>query len=150
TMAGYPLQEGNEYYQRAADKAAEVINAQQFSLFDSYDDLHDPSMKNIGENIFMIQFATKVIPSNWQVAIIRYNKNISQYSVESAGIHATAVFLESYEPGNLRAQEKQFFYTQYTHESNRNQTVVLGGYFIWKHFDYVAQTSTANSALSWP
>lgn len=150
TMAGYPLQKGNEYYQRAADKAAEVINAQQFSLFDSYDDLHDPSMKNIGENIFMIQFATQVIPSNWQVAIIPYNKNISQYSDETGGIYATADFVESYEPGDLRAQEKQFFYTQYTHESNRNQTVDLGGYFIWKHFDEVAQTSTANSDLNWP
>lgn len=150
TMAGYPLQKGNEYYQRAADKAAEVINAQQFSLFDSYDDLHDPSMKNIGENIFMIQFATQVIPSNWQVAIIPYNKNISQYSDETGGIYATADFVESYEPGDLRAQEKQFFYTQYTHESNRNQTVDLGGYFIWKHFDEVAQTTTANSDLNWP
>ncbi len=150
TMAGYPLQKGQAYYQLAADKAAEVINSGQFTLFDSYDALHDPGSKNIGENIFMVQFATQILPSNWQVAIIPYNKNISQYSDETGGIYATAAFVRSYEPGDLRAQEKQFFFTQYTHESNRNQVVDLGGYFLWKHFDEVAQTSTANSDLNWP
>lgn len=150
TMAGYPLQKGDEYYGLAAEKAKEVIDAQQFSLFDGYDALHDPLMKNIGENIFMIQFATQIIPSNWQVAIIPYNKNISQYSDETGGIYATAAFVESYDQGDLRAEEKQFFFTQYTHESNRDQTVDLGGYFIWKHFDEVAQTTTANSDLNWP
>ncbi|MGK6350030.1 RagB/SusD family nutrient uptake outer membrane protein [Parapedobacter sp. DT-150] len=150
TMAGYPLQKGETHYSLAAEKAKEVIDSEEFELFDGYDDLHDPDMKNIGENIFMIQFATQLIPSNWQVAIIPYNKNISQYSDETGGIYATADFVESYEPNDLRIQEKQFFFTEYTHESNRNQVVDLGGYFIWKHFDEVAQTSTANSDLNWP
>jgi len=151
TMAGYPLQKGQSHYQLAADKAKEVIDAGgQFFLFNDYADLHDPAMKNIGENIFMIQFATQVIPSNWQVAIIPYNKNISQYSDETGGIYVTADFVASYDAGDLRTQEKQFFFTQYTHESNRNQVVDLGGYFLWKHFDEVAQTSTANSDLNWP
>src|SRR5690606_27578652 len=115
-----------------------------------YGDLHDPDMKNIQENIFMIQFATQILPSNWQVSIIPYNKNISQYSDETGGIYATADFVKSYDPGDLRAKEKQFFFTKFTNESNRNQEVDLGGYFIWKHFDEVAQTSTANSDLNWP
>src|SRR5690606_15670231 len=46
TMAGYPLQKGNEYYQKAADKANEVIQANQYTLFTSYDHLHDPAKKN--------------------------------------------------------------------------------------------------------
>jgi len=150
TMAGYPLQKGQSHYRLAADKAREVMDAGQFSLFGSYADLHDPAKKNVEENIFMIQFATQLIPSNWQVAIIPYNKNISQYSDETGGIYVTADFVASYDPGDLRAQEKQFFFTQYTHESNRNQVVDLGGYFLWKHFDEVAQTSTANSDLNWP
>src|SRR5699024_7501375 len=33
TMAGYPLQKGNEYYQLAADKAEEVIDAGWYTLF---------------------------------------------------------------------------------------------------------------------
>ena len=150
TMAGYPLQKGEAYYQLAADKAEEVINSGQFNLFDDYSSLHDPSMKNVQENIFMIQFATQILPSNWQVSIIPYNKNISQYSDETGGIYATGDFVKSYDPDDLRAKEKQFFFTTYTNESNRNQEVDLGGYFLWKHFDEVAQTSTANSDLNWP
>ncbi|SEK19017.1 Starch-binding associating with outer membrane [Parapedobacter koreensis] len=150
TMAGYPLQKGEAYYSLAAEKAEEVINSGEFELFDDYAALHDPSMKNIIENIFMIQFKTQLIVPNWQVLIIPYNKNISQYSDETGGIYATADFVESYEPGDLRAEEKQFFFTQFTHESNRNQVVDLGGYFIWKLFDEVAQTTTANSDLNWP
>lgn len=150
TMAGYPLQKGEAYYSLAAEKANEVIESGAFDLFDSYDDLHDPARKNVGENIFMIQFATQLIPGNWQVSIIPYNKNISQYSDETGGIYATADFVRSYQTGDLRAEEKQFFYTKFTHEDRRNEEVNLGGYFIWKHFDEVAQTSTANSDLNWP
>jgi len=150
TMAGYPLQKGEAYFRLAAEKAEEVISSGQFNLFGQYGDLHDPDMKNIQENIFMIQFATQILPSNWQVSIIPYNKNISQYSDETGGIYATADFVKSYDPGDLRAKEKQFFFTKFTNESNRNQEVDLGGYFIWKHFDEVAQTSTANSDLNWP
>ncbi|WP_229738516.1 RagB/SusD family nutrient uptake outer membrane protein [Parapedobacter pyrenivorans] len=150
TMAGYPLQKGEAYYGLAAEKAKEVMDSEEFELFSSYDDLHDPSTKNMAENIFMIQFATQLIPGNWQVSIIPYNKNISKYSDETGGIYATANFVRSYEAGDLRAKEKQFFYTTFTHEDRRDEVVELGGYFIWKHFDEVAQTSSGNSDLNWP
>ncbi|KAA6440779.1 RagB/SusD family nutrient uptake outer membrane protein [Dyadobacter flavalbus] len=150
TMAGFPLQKGASHYQLAAKKAEEVIDSKQFKLFASYNDFHDPSKKNIEENIFMIQFRTQILPSNWQVSIIPYNKNISQYSDETGGIYATGDFVKSYDPADLRAKEKQFFFTKFTNEANRNQEVDLGGYFIYKHFDMVAQTSSANSDLNWP
>lgn len=150
TMAGYPLQKGAAYYDLAAKKAEEVIDSKAFKLFTSYDDLHNPAKKNIEENIFMIQYKTQLIPSNWQVSIIPYNKNISAYSDETGGIYATGDFVKSFETGDLRAKEKQFFFTKFTNESDRNKEVDLGGYFIYKHFDNVAQTSTANSDLNWP
>lgn len=150
TMAGYPLQKGASHYDLAAKKAEEVIDSKQFKLFASYNDFHDPSKKNIEENIFMIQFKTQILPSNWQVSIIPYNKNISQYSDETGGIYATGDFVKSYDPADLRAKEKQFFFTKFTNEANRNLEVDLGGYFIYKHFDMVAQTSSANSDLNWP
>ncbi len=150
TMAGYPLQKGAEYFGLAAQKAGEVINSGEFQLFDDYDDLHDPSKKNIGENILMIQYKTQIIPSNWQVSIIPYNKNISQYSAETGGIYATQAFVESFDPADLRAQEREFFFTEFTHQDDRSLEVDLGGYFIYKHFDNVAQTSTADSDLNWP
>jgi hypothetical protein len=150
TMAGYPLQKGASHYELAAQKADEVISSGNFKLFDTYLSLTDPSKKNIEENIFMIQFRTQILPSNWQVSIVPYNKNISQYSDETGGIYATQAFAESFDDADLRGKEKQFFYTQFTNESDRNLVVDLGGYFIWKLFDVTAQTSTANSDLNWP
>ncbi|MCF0058146.1 RagB/SusD family nutrient uptake outer membrane protein [Dyadobacter sp. CY356] len=150
TMAGYPLQKGSTYYDMAAKKAEEVIDSKQFKLFTSYDDLHNPAKKNIEENIFMIQYKTQIIPGTWQGFIIPYNKNISAYSDEMAGIYATVDFVKSYDPADLRTKEKQFFFTKFTNQSDRNQEVALGGYFLYKHFDITAQTTTANSDLNWP
>ncbi|MBB6501174.1 RagB/SusD family nutrient uptake outer membrane protein [Pedobacter cryoconitis] len=149
TMAGYPLQKGTEYFDLAAKKAEEVVDSKQFRLFDNYSDLHNPAKKNVDENIFMIQYKTQIIPGTWQSLIIPYNKNISAYSAETGGIYATADFVKSYDPADLRAKEGQFFFTKFTNQDNRNLEVDLGGNFIYKLFDVVAQTSTANSDLNW-
>ncbi|MGA0559274.1 RagB/SusD family nutrient uptake outer membrane protein [Larkinella sp. VNQ87] len=150
TMAGYPLQKGAEYYKRAADKANEVITSNQYSLFASYDDLHDPTKKNTGENIFMVQFAANIQPSNWQTSIIPYNQGISAYSDETGAIFANKEFVESYAKGDKRAEEKQFYYKTYTLSDNRSRTVDLGGYYIYKHFDTAAHLTTTSSDLNWP
>lgn len=150
TMAGYPLQKGAEYFKKAADKASEVIAANQYSLFPTYDDLHSPAKKNVGENIFMVQFATNIQPSGWQTSIIPYNQGISAYSDETGAIFANKEFVESYEKGDLRAQEKQFYYRNYSLSSDRAALVDLGGYYIYKHFDTQAHLTTANSDLNWP
>lgn len=149
TMAGYPLQKGADYYKKAADKAKEVIDAGQYTLFASYDDLHSYATKNRGENIFMVQFLANVMPSNWQTSIIPYNQGISAYSDETGAIFANKEFVESYEPGDKRAQEKQFYYRSYTLSSDRSKTVDLGGYYIYKHFDTDAHLSTTSSGLNW-
>lgn len=150
TMAGYPLQKGEEYYSLAAAKAKELIDSNQFSLFDSYDDLHDTDMKNIGENIFMIQFAAYIQPSDWQVSIIPYNRGISLYSAETGGIFAQQEFVKSYEKGDRRAKEKEFYYTSYSLRDDRTKTLELGDYYIYKHFDELAQTNTTSSGMNWP
>jgi hypothetical protein len=55
-MAGFPLQKGKEYYQKAADKAQEVITSNAYLLFPSYSDVHNPAKKNTGENILWRNF----------------------------------------------------------------------------------------------
>ncbi len=149
TMAGYPLQKGPEYYQRAADKAKEVIDSGVFSLFDSYYSLHDVEAKNQGEHIFMGQFAAFILPSTWQVSIIPYNRGISAYSAETGGIFANSEFVESYEQGDKRAREKEFYYTQYSLRADRNTTLELGDYYLYKHFDEEANLSTTSSGMNW-
>lgn len=150
TMAGYPLQKGTEYYSLAAAKSKEVIDSGEFSLFTSYDDLHNPSQKNLGENIFMAQFAAYILPSSWQVSIIPYNRGISNYSAETGGIFANQDFVESHEAGDKRISEKAFYYTSYTLRADRTKTLELGDYYIYKHFDEVAQTNTTSSGMNWP
>ena len=150
TMAGYPLQKGKEYFQKSADKAKEVINSKAYSLFTSYDDLHSIATKNRGENIFMVQFAANILPSNWQTSIIPYNQGISAYSDETGAIFANKEFVEAYEPGDKRVQEKQFYYRSFTLSDNRSRTVDLGGYYIYKHFDTDAHLRTTSSGLNWP
>ena len=149
TMAGYPLGKGAPYYTLAADKAKEVIASGQYSLFSSYDDLHDPAKKNTGENIFMVQYLALTSPSNWQPLIIPYNMNISAYSDQTGAIYANLKFIESYESGDKRVVEKAFYYTTYTLKTDRTKTVNLGGYFLYKHFDTQANLVTASSGLNW-
>jgi starch-binding outer membrane protein, SusD/RagB family len=150
TMAGYPLQKGNEYYKLAADKAKEVIDSKAFSLFPSYADLHNPDKKNLGENIFMTQFAPFILPSTWQVSIIPYNRGISQYSSETGGIFANEEFVKSYEPNDKRTREKEFYYTNFTLRADRTKTLELGDYYIYKHFDMTANLTTTSSGMNWP
>ncbi|WP_018475769.1 RagB/SusD family nutrient uptake outer membrane protein [Echinicola pacifica] len=150
TMAGYPLQRGSEYYALAADKAEEVINSGTFDLFPSYDDLHDPAQNNLGEHIFMIQFAPYLMASTWQVSIIPYNRGISNYSAETGGIFADENFVKAYPEGDKRVEEKAFYYTSYTTRSDRTQSIELGDYYLFKHFDAEAQTNTTSSGLNWP
>ena len=109
TTAGFPLQQ-TANYALAAAKAKEVIDSNEYTLFDTYDDLHNPATKNTGEYIFMTQFAAGIQSGNWQPAILPYNLGISAYSAQTGGIFSTNEFAESYEVGDKRAEEKQFYF----------------------------------------
>lgn len=148
TMAGFPLQKGASHYTLAAQKAKEVIDDGSFSLFNSYNELHSPSTKNTGEFIFMVDYLEGAINNSVQVAVLPYNKNISKYSDETGGIYATTDFAESFDPADLRGKEKQFFFTSFSHQDDRNLDVDLGGYFIYKLFDVNAHLNTAASGLN--
>lgn len=63
TMAGYPLNKGNEYYNLAIQKFQEVINDPLYALVSSYKDLFDVTKKNSIESLFEIQYK-KGSPNN--------------------------------------------------------------------------------------
>ena len=148
TMAGYPLQK-TENYALAAAKAKEVMDSDVFTLFDTYDELHDPATKNTGEYIFMTQFAAGIQDGNWQPGILPYNLGISAYSAQTGGIFSTNEFVASYEVGDKRAEEKQFYFNSYTLDADRSTSVNLGAPYIFKHFDIAAQEGSAQSDLNW-
>lgn len=56
TMAGYPLNKGDEYYKLAIDQFKSVINNSRYSLVPTYKDLFDVSNKNTSESLFEIQY----------------------------------------------------------------------------------------------
>src|SRR5699024_11092296 len=81
TMAGYPMQGGQEYYQLARDKAKEVIDSGKYQLFDSYAGLHSYETENRAGHIFMVQYNAEIINHNGlQYVTLPYNQDISVFS----------------------------------------------------------------------
>lgn len=150
TMAGYPLQAGSEYYELAAAKAKEVIDSGACSLFTSYDDLHSEAMENQKEHILMIQYKSSVVANGFQTVYLPYNLDISYYSTEDGGIYALDEFIDTYEEGDKRTEEKAFYYTKYTSNTDRTKEVNFGSYYIYKFFDTDANLNTAQSSLNYP
>lgn len=56
TMAGYPLNKGNEYYSKAIEQFRKVINNPQHTLEPTYSDLFDVANKNTAESLFEVQY----------------------------------------------------------------------------------------------
>lgn len=159
TMAGYPLNKGAQYYQLAATKAKEVIdysiaNPGKVALFPSYDDLHDPAKKNIGEHIFQIQYAAGIANANYQTYFLPNNTNITA-SGEVGTTVPTEDFLATYEPNDKRTVEKGFYFKQYFLDGGTGAPVTLNRFYVYKHFDVVANgkpgaAGTGNSGLNYP
>jgi hypothetical protein len=155
TMAGQPLNKGAAYYQLAANKAAEVINSGNFSLFSTYNDLHSVSQENKGEHIFEIQYLVGVSENPMQAILLPNFKDVSAYGTEVGSMVPTNQFYHSFESGDKRTIDRQgFFYTSYY--SGGNGTLKdLAAPYIYKHFDVDAhgtagKAGTGQSSLNWP
>jgi hypothetical protein len=154
-MAGFPLNKGISHYRLAADKAAEVINSNAFSLFPRYGDLHNVAMENQGEHIFEIQYLVGVADNPIQEELLPNFKDISKYGTEVGSIVPVLQFYNSFEPGDLRKADRVgFFYTSYYDKGN-GPLRDLSAPYIYKHFDSVAhgtfgKEGTGNSSLNYP
>ncbi|MBC3785980.1 RagB/SusD family nutrient uptake outer membrane protein [Spirosoma utsteinense] len=133
TMAGYPLQK-TENYQKAAAKAQEVLATGAYPLFTSYDYLHDNAHKNQGELILQAQYATGIVNNSISAMVIPYFARVSVYGDEYGALIPTEAFYNSYEPGDLRAQERQFFFTQYPSITDTTKVVKFGVHALYKYF----------------
>lgn len=161
TMAGYPLNKGAEYYGKAAAKAKEVIdyataNPGEIRLFSSYDDLHDPETENTLEHLFMIQYAAGIANAGFQDKFLPNNTNITA-SGEVGTTVPTADFLDSYEAGDKRVEEKEFYFKDYYLDGGTGDPITLNRFYIYKHFDIPANGApppglpgTGNSGLNYP
>ncbi len=151
TMAGEPLNKGNEYYTLAAKKAEEVIDKKSHTLFTSYRKLHDRSSKNKGEFIFQIQYKYGIQDNNITEMVTPDKIGISQLSGEIGALVPRSEFVESYEEGDLRAQEKQFFFTEYVSRTNPDNKIVFGEYALYKFWleEAAGVNGDRQSDLNW-
>jgi starch-binding outer membrane protein, SusD/RagB family len=159
TMAGKPLNKGATYYEKAATKAKEVIDfaatsAGKIGLFSNYGDLHNPSIENQVEHIFMIQYATGIANAGYQDKFLPNNTNITA-SGEVGTTVPTASFINSYEDGDLRVAEKGFYFKEYFLGGGTGDPITLNRPYVYKHFDTPANgfpgtPGTGNSGLNYP
>ena len=156
TMAGYPLNRGAEYYQKATDKAREVIESNEFSLFPNYNDLHIRANKNKVEHIFMVQYSVSANIDNGNQPLLHPNiKDMSAYGTEIGTTVPTVEFYNSYEPGDQRTVDQAgYFYTTY-YAGGSGAPFDLNNPYIFKHFDFEANGvpgsgGSGRSDLNWP
>lgn len=156
TMAGFPLNKGTEYYQKAATKANEVITGGQYNLFANYNDLHLRANKNRTEHIFMVQYSVSANVDNGMQPLLHPNiKDMSAYGTEIGTTVPTVAFFNSFEPGDRRTVNQQgYFYTSYFLGGN-GAAYPLNNPYIYKHFDREANGfpgtgGSGRSDLNWP
>lgn len=148
TMAGYPLQKGASYYQMAYDKAIEVINSGEYSLFTRYADLRDAAKNNAGEHILMNQRDQRNANSIIHFNFVPYPEPPEPVSVIpnfGGAMAPTLAFYNSFASDDLRKQEKQFFYNvKYVGDAPGKVNP-----FIYKFWDDAAE-ETSRSGANFP
>jgi hypothetical protein len=164
TTAGYPLQiKAN--YKLAADKAAEVIDAGNYPLFvtktvktaarptqsDSatYINLHNNASKNQGELILQAQYSFGIASNAISPLVIPYFVGISNYSDEFGALIPTNEFFNSYEAGDLRTKERQFYFSSYPSISDPTKIVNFNAHALYKYFHVESARGNGSSDENW-
>jgi len=149
TYAGAPVKGGADAYKQSASRSKDVMEKGGYSMFTEYTDMSNPANKNKGEFIWQVQFAAGINDNDLTAKSLPQYQDIAVYSDEFGGLQPTTQFVESFPAGDKRTKERQFFYTKYTKNTSRTDTVILGGYYIYKWFDIQAVTNTAHSDLNY-
>lgn len=149
TYAGYPVLAGKQYYAESAKRSKDVMDKGGYQLFTEYTDMINPANKNKREFIWQVQFAAGLNDNDLTAKALPQYHDIAVYSDEFGGLVPTTQFIQSYPAGDKRTQERQFYYTKWTKNGSTTDTIVLGGYYIYKWFDANAVTNTAHADLNY-
>lgn len=156
TYAGYPVKGGDSFYAESAKRSLDIINSNQFSLFADYSSLRTPSANNNGEFIYQVQFSLNKRHNDAVRLFLPSRSGVSAYDLEYGSLIPTKEFVESFEAGDKRVEEKQYFFTNYHGHPNKFSAgapeldyMDLHGYYIYKFFDQTAIDKTAKSDLNW-
>ena len=155
TYAGYPVQGGDQYYAESAQRSKEVIELGGYTLFPEYTDMVNPANRNQGEFILQVQHAKTIRENGLTPVTLPAFRGIAAYTDEYGGLVPRSEFVESYEAGDKRVREKQYYYTYYKGHPNdypegdsRRDSLNLGGYYIYKYFDQQAIDEDSRSELN--
>lgn len=151
TMAGYPLQKGTEYYQKAYTEAMGVYSSGSFSLAGTYKELRESANSNTGEYIWMVQREANEAGSPVHTNMLPYPVPAKPTSANSAfggALAPSQAFYDSYEDYDLRIAEKAFFYTEGDAQDGSG-AVPLGAPYIYKFWDSDA-AKTGKSGVNYP
>lgn len=146
TTAGYPMQK-TENYAKAAATAALVLPS--YTLFEKYDYLHDNAHKNQGELILQNQYLVGVRDNAIPQLTVPFNLAVGAYGDHLGAMIPTDAFFNSYEPNDLRTQERQFYFSSYPQYGAPNTTVTFGVHALYKYFHVESATSNGISDENW-
>ena len=148
SMTEYPVTGGSAtaFLQKAKTQLDALYGLYELG---TYDDLHDPGMNNQGEAIFQIQYAAE---SGFTNDILQRTlpllTKISK-SDENGSFVPAEHYWESYAANDLRAQERQMFFTWDTNIDDVTDTVRFWPPHLYKYYDAVSVKSTEGSGLNW-
>lgn len=155
TYAGYPIQGGDQYYAESAKRSKEVIEQGGYMLFPELTDMMQPVNRNQTEFILQVQHAKTIRENGLTPVTLPAFRGIAAYTDEYGGLVPRNEFVNSYEDGDKRVEEKQYYYTYYKGHPNdypendpRRDSLNLGGYYIYKYFDKQAIDSDSRSELN--
>lgn len=135
-------------------KAQEQLNSLygQYQL-GTYRDLHDPAMNNKGEAIFQAQFLSGVTDNSIVPAALPGLSHVSMYGDEYGTFIPSLAYFNSYNPADIRIQDRQMFYFSDTkskkYDPSEGPAEKFGRPYLFKFYDSVAIKSTAHSSLNW-
>lgn len=138
TMAGQPLNETSRYADAAA-KAKEVIdNAGPIRLFDTYGELHDESLNNMGEHIFSLQYNDLVADNPMDDMYPNFQPVTYRGPSGTGSTIPHITFYDSYEDTDLRIADREgWFYSSY-YTNGDGELFDLGKPYVFKYFNRTA------------
>ena len=146
TMAGYPLQK-TENYAKSAAEAQQVLPL--YTLFDSLAYLHDNAHKNQGELIFQSQYLVGVSTNSIPQLTLPFNLLVGAYNDHLGAMIPTDAFFNSYEAGDLRTQERQFYFSSYPKYKDPSTIIQFGEHALYKYFHVESAANSGSSDENW-
>ncbi|MDN3579307.1 RagB/SusD family nutrient uptake outer membrane protein [Mucilaginibacter flavus] len=145
TTAGYPLQK-TANYALAAQEVLPVLS--DYTLFDKYDYLHDNAHKNQGELIFQSNYLVGVATNAIPQLTVPFNLLVGAYGDHLGAMIPTNEFVASYEAGDLRTVERQFYFSSYPSYKD-GSTIIFGEHALYKYFHLESAAASGQSDENW-